>query len=433
MPNNAIRDSSSIPISRAIKKIKKTQLQKQRIIGPQNFYLKDTVDKTNNSNIAINEDHLAQYIAASIIQHNFDGWNYIARSMETLMNGDISSTIHFGYYSELRAVMSIMAYYGIGIFDRRHIYFDSADNYHFFNGSTHVVAKELAIGWSSSSLHKDDILKLIIVNNHTLFEWLSSSNIMSTGPYTTMIVEDWLKKWSMDLNLRSDQTIRNEASYRPHFNINNIDIKESLENISSIWTILEPITNNRFQEIDKYLFRLAIEGVFIKTKNKSVKHPEYIRFIDTMFINMGESTSQYLYDFVLRKKSPHDHYIFTEAKKDLINRQINKNNPFPLLCRAILLLRLATGYANNFLSDNRIDNTSLRFWWEENAVKLGIVNSIPSGVSACDLFLDIQESIDEIRSNLDNINSTRECITKYSFEANNLKQFQRPCFWGLGL
>src|SRR4051812_19836835 len=113
---NTLLNSSSAFISECFKHVSSAHLPQQRWIGSRNYYLNDTVNKVNSiSNVSqIRKKPLGEYIASSTILHCYDGWNYISRASESLINGDISTAIHLIYYSELRSVMSLMASQGIG-------------------------------------------------------------------------------------------------------------------------------------------------------------------------------------------------------------------------------------------------------------------------------------------------------------------------------
>lgn len=434
MPNNAIQHSSDEIVKKAVKKIAKRQFPNERLIGPHNHFVEDTITRIKTYTLGSKQkDNLAQYIAASTITHCYDGWNFLSRGVESYLNGDISSTIHFIYYSELRAAMAMMACNGIGIFDHRHIYFDSAENDHAFTKSTHSAANELMNHWSLSSSHKALVFKLIKVNNRTLNEWITSTGASTGTSFAGTIVSTWLQKWSIDLRLNEDQKLRNEMSYRPHFNIQEIDMKDCIKKVLSIWTGLEPSISNRFNELDKFLLRIVIEQIFRLSTGRSTKHRSYLPFVNLIFSNLGESSSTQLFDFIIRKDISDDHFILKEARKDSRDVRINLLDPLPMICRSILLLRLATGAANCLLEECRINYNSLKFWWENNAYSIGATSSRSPGINSYDLYADISLATDNLLPLLNDIDSRNEALFLYANELNTIKQFQRASFWGLGL
>lgn len=43
---------------------------------------------------------------------------------------------------------------------------------------------------------------------------------------------------------------------------------------------------------------------------------------------VGEPQNQFLYEFILRRNTPNDHFILLEAKRDFINNRVNLKDPF---------------------------------------------------------------------------------------------------------
>jgi hypothetical protein len=442
MATNYVSLASNIKILEAFKKLSKQQFVKNRVLGPRNVYIDNTIVKTDGlvSNASVNIDNMSQYIASSIFIHCHDGWNFVSRGVDALFNGDIGSTIHFIYYAELRAVMSLMAYEGIGIFNNKHIYFNNhgapiifKKNLTGHNLSTHKAATELITEWAGLTTKKNIVFRIIKVKNRTMGEWLSASGHSTSAGYASAVLGDWLKSWSIDLRMKVDQNMRNEMSYRPHFNVAQVEIREKLENLISLWEGMEPTTDNRFFDLDKHLLRIGIEQFFKKATGKTVRNSTYLTFINNIFDNLGESRTQPLYDFIIRKIVPEDHFLISEAKKDLKDASVNFKDPFPMICRAIILLRIATGYSSLIIKDSSTSYSSLQFWWEEYAFKNGITAVTPSGIDTLDMYSDISESIFGVKQYLNSINTIHDSNLLSLPDLCSMKQFHRMCFWGMGL
>lgn len=443
MATNYVAACSNAIVKQALKKLSKQQFSKNRVIGPRNAYLDNTIIKINSATLTpanIQVDNLSQYIASSIFIHCYDGWNFLSRGVDALLNGDIGSAIHFVYYAELRAVMSIMANEGVGIFDRRHIYFDVHNMPVIFSQnaasqrlSTHGAANELIAEWAGIAQKKDIIFRCIKVNNRPMRDWIIASGHAATTGYASGILTDWLKSWSIDLRMDADQKLRNEMSYRPHFNLEQVDIKEKLEGLISIWSGMEPINDNRFMDLDKHLLRIGLEQLFKKVTGRTHRHSSYPAFINNIFDTLGEPRTQMLYRFILRTEFADDHFLISEARKDLQDAKINLEDPFPMICRAILLLRIATGYSNLMIGDSEVPVSSLKFWWEDYAFKNGITTANPSGIDTIDLYTDIRDSIRSLRTYVNSIQNIHDSNIQSLPDLCSMKQFQRVCFWGMGL
>ncbi|HZY78646.1 MAG TPA: hypothetical protein VFE50_03935 [Cyclobacteriaceae bacterium] len=434
---NAVANSSNQVILKSFAQIVKTNLPNNRWLSVRNYYLKETKDKVNDiPTPPAKPKPLAEYISASVLLHCYDGWNYLSRASESLLNGDVSSAIHFVYYSELRSVMSIMAFDGIGIFDKRHIWFDANHSANHTAGhiTTHTAAKDCITEWSKSATKKDVVFDLVRVNNHSLGEWIAATQFSLKSSYSSAIVKEWFDRWSMDIRLKEDQTLRNEMSYRPHFEYSKVNIKELVDSLNSIWTALEPVGSSRFNDLDRHLFRIAIEKVYSKWKGRSATGQDFENFVTRMFDTIGESKLG-LYDFVLRRSEPNDHYILTEARKDVgkAKRRINLISPLPMFCRAILLSRISTGLSSKLIKHAPASQEALRYWWEGLCKMTGIMKSTDGGEDATQLYADITECINEIaKAEVGDWDSVASAASNQSQNIQKIKQFQRACFWGAG-
>jgi hypothetical protein len=437
MPSNDLANANRQNIVDGFKKLRQTQFSKGRLLGPKNRYLEDAIGKiktdTATNPITLNQDHISQYIGSSILVHCYDGWNFISRGMDALLNGDIGGAIHFTYYAELRACMSLMAYEGIGIFDRKHIYFNAANSTKFIKKSTHVAAKELIDEWAGSGNKKEVIFQLIRLNNRSLRDWVIASGQSTSNGYASAILNDWLKAWSIDIRLQEDQDLRNLMSYRPHFKLSQVDIAEKLRALITIWQGMEPTPDNRFANLDMHLARIGIEKLFTQVTGLPITHPAYITFIDALFNQLGEPQTQLLYRFMRRLDNPDNHFLIAEASKDIGAASMNLQDPLPMMCRAILLLRMATGTANLMVQECNVTPAQLKFWWEDFCFKNGITSSQPSGIGTLELYGDIQNSINNLSGYLHQITTLHTANAMSLTDLCSLKQFQRICFWGMGL
>ncbi len=435
LPSDAIANASNTRLLIALNLSDTSRFVNDVFINPANRYLGFN---TNLADIEVQPNNIrhpdmSEYIGLSAISHSFDGWNFFSRSIEALLNGDISSCIHFAYYAELRSVMGIMASEGIGIFNQKHMYYDRNQNPQLFHGPTHKIADDLINDWANSRLRKENIFRTIQLNSYNLKDWIIATGRSATGAYAGSLIKDWFSNWSIDLRLKADQGLRNENSYNPHFTLNPVDLSSAIDKLLKIWKGLEPQTANRFPDLDMHLSRLAFEGLFTKATGKAPSEPEYKVWLTDVFNQIGEPIKQQLFEFLLREVAPDDHIIIIEASRDLHNHRLNMTDPLPMICRAFLLLRFSTGAANLLMEDSGVKMENLKFWWEDIATKIGILGSKPSGIDTTDLYVDVQESVNSIEADKASITSVYEANILSYPDLHNLKQFQRVCFWGLGL
>ena len=288
--------------------------------------------------------------------------------------------------------------------------------------------------WASLTSKKDVVFKLIKVNNVDLSEWINASPYSSRSGYSSAVANRWLKKWSIDLHLREDKDLRNVMSYRPHFEHSQVNIEQTISRLTDIWNLLEPSAANRFPVLDKYLLRFSLEELYQRATSKNPSGAQFASFITSIFSNLGQDINQVLFNFLLRITEPNDHFIFQEATRDSNNTDINQIDPFPMICRAILLLRLSTGAANVLVAGSSLDVDAIRFWWENISLQNGNVSIVPTGIDAIDLFSDIRDSIDEISSlPTGSLTCIKDAFSQISGPLFYLKQFQRTAIWGMGL
>ena len=151
---------------------------------------------------------LSQYIAASAVLHCVDGWSFLGRALSCHACGDSDVARHLGYYSELRAAMSILAAEGIGVFHNDHCVIDSGDNQQFVRGlNTHMMAWLALKAWASRADSADILTDVIRPNGYPLKQWLEA---FGAGPQLRPLGEAWLTSWGFDLQcMFEDRAARN--------------------------------------------------------------------------------------------------------------------------------------------------------------------------------------------------------------------------------
>ena len=382
---------------------------------------------------------ISEYIAASSLNHCTDSWNYLSRSISSILSGDYTSAIHLAYYSELRSVMSIMAYEGVGIFNSKHIWFKKNNRCSHFGGRTHDVANYIINKWAEQADKRDLIFGLIKVNNKTLAEWINSTGLSSRSKLTKQVLKGWLQEWSIDLKIKEDQGIRNEVSYRPKIFYQSFNPLHTIQSVKEIWSASEPSNNEKFKNLDIHLLRIIIKDVYkFKTKGNILNGDDNSKdFIKTTMLNLGLTTNEALINFLSCVSSPDNHFVISEAKKPVFDSIRMTYDPFPIICRAFLLLRIATATTKNLIDQSSISTTrrdSLKFWWNKICVTNGISNNADEIEDFNDLYTDIEESFNDINfAESEFWTSSKNTYAKYSGEIEKIKQFHRVGLWGLAL
>jgi hypothetical protein len=439
--HDAIQHSSSSMIQDSLIRISDQMFPNLRWLRNGNKYAKKTIDKLTKErqNAPMHPNELAEYIAVSSILHCTDGWSFFSNAVESLLNGDSSTSVFMAYYAQLRSVMSFFACDGIGIFNAKHFWYDGNGNCSFIIGKTHDFTRDLLNNWAIEPAKCIDLLNLMKIENRDFASWISNAQFFLGGPFVAGIAKEWLTTWSMDLEIiGKDHEIRNEASYRPQRIDNSnqsIQFEETIKVLIGIWKASEPLGENRFSLLDRHLLRLSISSIF---KNKTGRNPrnnrQYDSLIHDMMINIGVAPDGYLNNFLTFNVDPDIHPVLMWAKKPgrLKNGCIN---PLPVISRSYLLLRLASAAVQDLLNKVGINSDELKFWWDSLGVDLGywMPGDIPPNI--VDLWVDIEPNIVNIQDwiainqNSQSLNFRREL----PFELIQLSQFNRVGLWGIGL
>lgn len=407
-----------------------------RWIGSTNRYAVNCIDKIKNDckpprNIAAN--HLAEYIAASAPLHCLDGWSFLGKAIISHALGDTDASKHFAYYAQLRAVMSLMASEGVGIFDRKHFGVKSATRQSSTltapkTSSTHEFAETQFRSWANSNRSGDLLKNIIRPRGSSLEEWF---NEISPGTKTAVHAQSWLDHWGYDLKkFRKDHDARNRASYRPTAlgrdltYRNSTNIAESLELVDSIWRMCMPDRSGGFT-LDLHLLRASWDE-----HSRNIGRQPTRAGRETILNHFGilQPELNTLLDFFDRKTFSQDSIILTEARKKGSPEDYDYHKQ--MLCRATLLLRLATGASNQMITEAKISKTDLKFWWEAVGENFGLWES---GLAdpITDMWTEVETALQNMQTPSSPVgshyhwrfNSAEEVLTLAGCERIALSQF----------
>ncbi|NVM63219.1 KaiC/GvpD/RAD55 family RecA-like ATPase [Mucilaginibacter sp. SG538B] len=457
MPLNAVRNASHTKIVEALEELKSDNFLLSKWLSNNNVYKNDIIEvlKVEFRKKAplvprFYYKNLRHYTAASMVLHNSDGWTFLARAVDSVLAGDIGSAVFFAYYAELRALMSMFAGNGICILDKPHLYIKrngKAEKFCPTNG-THTAVLEVLKEWIKDNNRTNQLLNWIRVDNTSLQDWLTKSG---RAFRITYLAKDWLEKWSVDVTLlTNDHNTRNEVSYRPNTlspERLNFDYKENILKVLSFLDCCEPSNSDSFYELDKHLLRISLESVFDslpfgasssngnRVKKSKAYKKDFEKFINPLLSNLGKSNTGFLKDFLIRNNEPEDPQILFEAKKPNFDKATNTYQPTPMISRALLLLRLASGNCESMLKESNIKKDDLEFWWGKYGNKHGFwsENNFPDDLK--DAWADLRDSLKNIRQfcaseNIVNIKSFEKIPSE---DILRFKQINRVALWGIGL
>ena len=323
--------------------------------------------------------------------------------------------------------MSLLATEGIGIFSDRHIALNDGLQPTEFKKSTHLATWELFSAWSRETGRAARLLGSISVESKSLAEWLEAIGVVK--PVQQLVAEEWLRAWSIDLAIISDdRDLRNDMSYRPAGIRSPAPppVDPPLELAAPLfnsWSTLEPSTDNGGIALDTSLLRQALMLVI---KAKQCNYSSFDAAVSSLEDDMSKPLFQ-----ALNIENPSSAAIFREAK--ISNR--TRGAATPILARSLLMLRLASASTASLFAAAEVSKADLEFWWSVAGTDLGMWDAPVDVETFSDLWIDVAEAKDEAEariSEMPNDGSVRSVAGILSRDVS-LTQFSRTPMWLLGL
>lgn len=433
----AIQNSSPNSILSAAAALKSVAFPRRSWLD-SNRYLGNIIDIISKEGNAApsNPPDLAQYIAASTFLHCFDGWNFFSCSIDELIDGNVPNAIFMAYYAQIRAFMSLFATEGIGIFKNKHFYFDTSGKCESFPGSTHDVIPNLINDWANDPRRSYRFLEILNYEGINLLDWISGADVQLGSPLIPLLGKNWLDAWSLDLiMLGKDHNLRNEASYRPHQISKNFTkpmVRNDLQLCLDTWKLCEPIGSNHFSLLDKFLLRETLRTIY---KARSIRRIDLQAFIQTTMINHGLSINSPLYNFLISDPVTEKSKVLKYAKESAV-RNGYVINAIPVICRAFILLRIASAAVENFSIKCGVSRSDVRFWWKDLGEKSGLwsIGNQPNQMS--DLWADVEQVILNLEQYLESEKGKLQLMRlkqSHAFDLWQIGQFTKAGLWAFGL
>ncbi len=335
--------------------------------------------------------------------------------------------------------MSLLASFGVGIFDRDHFVIDSAGSCAKIPGrkGTHPMTWLALEYWARSSQAKSFLERCIAPNGVLLREWFGEfPGITGFGA----IAYDWIKTWGLDINrIFSDQQARNVASYRPTRldSTSSLGANEAKSFVEDLWTHCSPLQLSRFEALDRYLLRRSLISAYQQTANPD--QTDFEQRLDAMmkrlFPNLHPSMQGHWLSFLKDSSSYQDPLIIREAEQTA--PYYDPRHPLQVIARATLLLRLASGSCALLMNTVPVSSPDLEFWWKPILYNFGLWNNAIEPEPTMDQVLALWDEVAGAIDDLDYSAAGSGTLTFFDLRTNSaralsvLQGCERIALWGL--
>lgn len=358
-------------------------------------------------------------LAGAHVSHMLEAWRYFGAAINALLVNSPYNAIHFAYYAQLRAAMSIFAGEGVCVRQDHYFYLDSAGVRHNFEAQgTHTFVWKLWREWI-----RGERAEALIGRSIKLMPLVSLSDIVY-APRPGGVLE----RWGFDLSVgASEKFARNAASYdsKAPFPIP-VLTDDHLSVVKSVWKLL--LRDDSAIAFDaafvRYLVDLAVgdatstgtaEGVAVSREQQ----------LEDIATRVAGETGQDAGALLRRLSGPSaDDRLFqaaSESRQGVIN----------VIARALFLVRLASLSVANVIGDDGAAHRNCKGWircW------LSAIGVVPAGdFEIEDLVVDFEDAMAELDA------TNGEALPESLWFGNaaehtaRLTRVESVCAWGLPL
>jgi hypothetical protein len=431
-----ISEASRSEIAKTLGRLKR-YFSRDQWLDEDNRYLHKTIrnlDEDFKSN-SINDEHLADYIASSVVLHCSDGWSFLARAISSHLAGDANQALHLAYYAELRAAMSLLAGEGVGIFSNVHFAVATTGACLVIPKpkGTHRITWEILEYWATTTSASDLLGKVLWSAGKPLSDWISA---FPGGSGAGLVGADFLTTWGVDLcQFSRDRESRNEASYRPSqmSSPSQLNAWHSAKFVLRFWKAFEPSYAKEFQ-VDKFLLRALLEKTYKSLKGDEGSSEDFMDRIGSALSNLGitDANQREWHRFFSRDSLPRDPSIISMAGASPEIR--TEESHIQVIARAALLLRVASGSCRELLGESLISNAELRFWWSGLGENRGLWSTETAPEEFFDLWADIEDALEKLNTWTDD-NAPSNCslfglLASHARELSRLSSCELIGLWG---
>lgn len=301
-------------------------------------------------------------LAVDSLVHLTEGWRFLSAALASMLNNAPAQAIHFAYYGELRAAMSLLSSHGMHVSNRNNSYLERGGTSKVPSWQampTHKVVWKLWEAWAKTPAAEGLFLgQLKILPSVTIGHLKASVGRISANATLT--------RWALDLAMGDEHKARNRASYEtPTARIPLQPMQVSdFEFVRDLWALAEPTGFGlRFeQELVRHLVTEELKDTAVAVDD-AARAALRQRLADDLERTTGTPRAT-LIAFFNESASPSP--IFELAFASDVK-------PANMIARAFFLLRLATLMPNSALTSHPA--TPAKEWLKDWLTHAGLFDS----------------------------------------------------------
>ncbi|WCM25476.1 hypothetical protein NDN01_15630 [Sphingomonas sp. QA11] len=380
-------------------------------LGPTNPYQDGSLPPLQ---IAVAGQDLVEIIAVRGPLHAIDGWSYVARALNALISGDPHGARHLAYYGELRGALSILASSGIGIFNKRNAVVDVTGVVHSLTErATHNMCWATISQWALSAASLDQMVSSLHLGGTSLLD--PFREFFPSG--ASVAASHLMTEWGFDLAQGGeDRDERNWSSYQPTALADIITTPaDDTAFLTMFWESLRP----GGIALERHLLRILLEV-------EARVHNEQLTAYRDPYDRLDDGLKTLIpFEFLTRVTDALDHDFLIHA-----SRRTLPAHPYSMICRAALLLRLATGMAERNLVGAGIQPAvQFETWWREFGVNHGLWAPEAAPATSFQLWDDVDLALEDVAGAP--TTHRHRWVSALAGSAMRVCETERAALWGL--
>jgi hypothetical protein len=364
--------------------------------------------------VSVADRDLVEIVAIRGPLHAIDGWSYVARALNAIVSGDSHAARHLAYYGELRGALSILASSGIGIFNGRNAVIDAVGAIHNLAvRPTHEMCWATISQWALSANSLDRMVGPLRLAGTSLLD--PFREFFPSG--ASVAANHLMAAWGFDLEQGAqDRDERNWSSYQPTALA---DIKTTPADDTAFLTMFWNALRPGGMSLERHLLRILLEV-------EASAHNDQLSDYRAPYDRIDEGLKQRVpFDFLTRFTDSADHEFLVHASKRALPA-----HPYSMVCRAALLLRVATGMAEgNLVAAGIQPSTHFEVWWKEFGVSHGLWVPETEPTNTSHLWDDVDIALEDARGAPDA--NRHRWTSALACSAVRICETERVALWGL--